>query len=570
MSARPWTSSIAPASSTTARCCSPAARPSWSPTPTCAASISARASSCSAVMSIGPRLDLRQSQSLVMTPQLQQAIRLLALSNLEVESFIAEEIERNPLLEAGAGAGEGEARGESEAGAEPREADEPGETGEGYDGPDEAGGPTVDELVKAGEGMADAPLDMDLNSENFHQDSASDAQMGLDGGLGLNGASSSGGGGEDGADFDSFEGESVSLLDHLRSQAGECLRGADLVIADQIIDQIDETGWFLASLLDIAQRLDVPLHEVERVLAMIQTFDPAGVGARSLAECLALQAKDANRYDPAMARLIANLDYLAKGNLPALRRICGVDDEDLADMIRELRGYDPKPGCRFMRSDRVDAIVPDVFVARRGAVWAVELNSATLPRLLVNRSYYNELAGGPQDRKSKAWLNECLQNANWLMKALDQRARTIVKVASEIVTQQEGFFRHGVSHLKPLTLRTVAEAIGMHESTVSRVTSNKYLACERGLYELKYFFTSGIRSSHAEGGGDSVSAEAVKSRIKALIAAEDHILSDDQLVDMLKGEGFDIARRTVAKYREAVGIGSSVQRRRQKAIGRAA
>jgi RNA polymerase sigma-54 factor len=521
---------------------------------------------------LGPRLDLRQSQSLVMTPQLQQAIRLLALSNLEVESFIAEEIERNPLLEAGAGAGagDGEARGESEAGAEPREADEPGETGEGYDGPDEAGGPTVDELVKAGEGMADAPLDMDLNSENFHQDSASDAQMGLDGGLGLNGASSSGGGGEDGADFDSFEGESVSLLDHLRSQAGECLRGADLVIADQIIDHIDETGWFLASLLDIAQRLDVPLHEVERVLAMIQTFDPAGVGARSLAECLALQAKDANRYDPAMARLIANLDYLAKGNLPALRRICGVDDEDLADMIRELRGYDPKPGCRFQSSDRVDSIVPDVFVARRGVGWAVELNSATLPRLLVNRSYYNELSAGPQDRKSKAWLNECLQSANWLMKALDQRARTIVKVASEIVTQQEGFFRHGVSHLKPLTLRAVAEAIGMHESTVSRVTSNKYLACERGLYELKYFFTSGIRSSHAEGGGDSVSAEAVKSRIKALIAAEDHILSDDQLVDMLKGEGFDIARRTVAKYREAVGIGSSVQRRRQKAIGRAA
>ena len=346
-------------------------------------------------------------------------------------------------------------------------------------------------------------------------------------------------------------------------------RHPDLVIADQIIDQIDETGWFLASLLDIAQRLGVALHEVERVLAMIQTFDPAGVGARSLAECLALQAKDANRYDPAMARLIDNLDYLAKGNLPALKRICGVDDEDLADMIRELRAYDPKPGCRFAGSERVDAIVPDVFVARRGSGWAVELNSSTLPRLLVNRSYYAELAGGAQDRRSKAWLSECLQSANWLMKALDQRARTIIKVASEIVTQQEGFFRHGVSHLKPLTLRTVAEAIGMHESTISRVTSNKYLACDRGLYELKYFFTSGIQSSD---GGDAVSAEAVKSRIKALIIAEDptRILSDDQLVDMLKGEGFDIARRTVAKYREALGIGSSVQRRRQKAIGRAA
>jgi RNA polymerase sigma-54 factor len=270
-----------------------------------------------------------------------------------------------------------------------------------------------------------------------------------------------------------------------------------------------------------------------------------------------------------MARLIDNLDYLAKGNLAALKRICGVDDEDMADMIRELRAYDPKPGCRFMHAERGDAIVPDLFVSRRAAGWAVELNSATLPKLLVNRTYYNELAGGPQDRQSKAWLNECLQSANWLLKALDQRARTIVKVASEIVTRQEGFFRHGVAQLKPLTLRAVAETIGMHESTVSRVTSNKYLACDRGLFELKYFFTSGIQSND---GGDAASSEAVKSRIKALIAAEDAhaILSDDQLVEMLKAEGFDIARRTVAKYREAIGLGSSVQRRRQKAIGRAA
>ena len=502
-------------------------------------------------MALGPRLDLRQSQSLVMTPQLQQAIRLLALSNLEVESFIAEELEKNPLLETASG--EGEAAAEP---APPREQH------------DEAA--TVDELVMNGDGIADAPLDMDLNSEDFHQDSPADSAMGLDGGLGLSGAGAgAAGGSEDGPDFDSFESESLSLHDHLRHQAGELLSGADLIIAEQVIDQIEETGWLLASLLDIAQRLGVALHEVERVLAVIQTLDPAGVGARSLAECLALQAKDANRYDPAMARLIANLDYLAKGNLPALKRICGVDDEDLGDMIRELRGYDPKPGCRFMHSDRVDAIVPDVFVARRGAGWAVELNGATLPKLLVNRSYYLELSTGPQDRRSKAWLSECLQSANWLLKAMDQRARTIVKVVSEVVTQQEGFFRHGVSQLKPLTLRAVAEAIGMHESTVSRVTSNKYLSCERGLYELKYFFTSGIQSSD---GGEAASSEAVKSRIKALIAAEDpvKILSDDQLVDILKGEGFDIARRTVAKYREAIGLGSSVQRRRQKAIGRAA
>ena len=507
-------------------------------------------------MALGPRLDLRQSQSLVMTPQLQQAIRLLALSNLEVETFIAEEIEKNPLLETAAG---------DEAPLPPAEpeATGPEADGDGFD--DEPSPPEID---AAG---GDSALDVDPDGEDFHQDSPVDSGRGLDGGLGLDGIGSGGtGAGEDGPDFDAFASEQVSLHDHLLHQAGEILSGGDLILAAHLVEQIDETGYFTGNLLDIAQRLGVPLADVERVLAVLQTLDPAGVGARSLAECLALQAKDANRYDPCMARLIANLDYLAKGNIAALKRICQVDDEDMADMIRELRGYDPKPGLRFSSAgERVDAIVPDIFVARRGPAWAVELNNATLPKLLVNRSYYQELASGPQDRQSRAWLNECLQSANWLLKALDQRARTIVKVASEIVTQQEGFFRHGVSHLKPLTLRAVAETIGMHESTVSRVTSNKYLSCERGLFELKYFFTSGIQSAD---GGDAVSAEAVKSRIKALIAAEDpnRILSDDQLVEMLKGEGFDIARRTVAKYREAIGLGSSVQRRRQKAIGRAA
>jgi RNA polymerase sigma-54 factor len=492
-------------------------------------------------MNIGPRLDLRQSQSLVMTPQLQQAIRLLALSNLEVESFIAEEIERNPLLEGG----------DAEDGP-PAEA-----TAEAPDEP-----PSADDFASG-----DTPLDLDVNDENLHQDSASDRA--LDGGLGMEGLSGGGGHDGEGPDFDSFASDEISLHGHLLAQAGERLSGTDLVIAGQIIEQVDETGYLLSSTLDLAGRLGVPLAEVERILAIVQSFDPTGVAARSLAECLALQAKEADRYDPAMARLIDNLDYLAKGNFSALKRICGVDDEDLGDMIRELRAYDPKPGCRFAGSERVEAAVPDVFVARRGFGWAIELNSATLPRLLLNRRYYAELTGGA-DRRSKAWLSECLASANWLMKALDQRARTIVKVVSEIVKQQDGFFRHGVAQLKPLTLRQVAEAIGMHESTVSRVTSNKYLSCDRGLYELKYFFTSGIQSND---GGDAVSAEAVKSHIKALIGAEDPhaVLSDDQLVELLRAKGFDIARRTVAKYREAIGLGSSVQRRRQKAMeGRAA
>lgn len=499
-------------------------------------------------MSLAPRLDLRQSQQLVMTPQLQQAIKLLALSNIEIEAFIHEELERNPLLDTGGG---------EEAGAEPFQAEEAPAAASPEDG--------VDVLVGAGAG-GDGALDVDPNSEDFHQDSAADAGMGLDGALGLAGTGSGGGLGEDGPDFDSFAAAGRTLHEHLLAQAGELLSGIDLLIAERIIDLIDETGYITTPMAELAQRLGIPLAEAERILAIVQTLDPPGIAARSLAECLALQAKDADRYDPAMARLIANLDYLAKGNFAALKRICGVDDEDLADMIRELRAYDPKPGCRFEQGERVEAVVPDIFIARRGAGWAVELNSASLPRLLVNRTYYAELSGGAQDKKSKAWLQECLADANWLMKALDQRARTIIKVATELVKQQEGFFRHGVSHLRPLTLRTVAEAIGMHESTVSRVTSNKYVSCERGLFELKYFFTSGIQSAD---GGDAISAEAVKSRIRALIAAEDpqKILSDDTLVDMLKAEGFDIARRTVAKYREALGIGSSVQRRRQKAIG---
>jgi RNA polymerase sigma-54 factor len=504
-------------------------------------------------MSLGPRLDLRQSQSLVMTPQLQQAIRLLALSNLEVEGFIAEEIERNPLLEsAGGEADDGGPAEQPEPEAPPRDDGEPH---------------TVDELVMTGDGISDAPLDVDFDSDDFHQDSASDSLRGLDGGLGLTGDYGSGSSSGEGADFDSFADQSgVSLHEHLMKQAGECLSGEDLAVATQIVDQIDEAGYFSGSLLELAQRLGVPLRQAERVLAIVQTFDPPGIGARTLSECLALQAKEADRYDPPMARLIGNLDYLAKGNLAALKRICNVDDEDLADMIRELRAYDPKPGCKFQSGEGAEAVVPDVFVARRGIGWAIELNGATLPRLLVNRSYYAELSGGAQDKGSKAWLSDCLQNANWLVKALDQRARTIVKVATEIVKQQDGFFRAGVAHLRPLTLRTVADAIGMHESTVSRVTSNKYLACDRGLFELKFFFTSGIQSND---GGDAVSAEAVKSHIKGLIAAEspDAILSDDQLVEMLRARGFDIARRTVAKYREAVGIGSSVQRRRQQAIG---
>ncbi|GLT02645.1 RNA polymerase sigma-54 factor 2 [Sphingobium jiangsuense] len=509
-------------------------------------------------MALAPRLDLRQSQSLVMTPQLQQAIKLLALSNIEIEAWLAGELERNPLLEL--------ARGDGSDG-EGAPADAVPEREGAAVSSAEAGS---DAMMRDDAVMAESPLDVESGPEEGADRGLADPDMA--GGAGLSGAGGlsddyplSGGFGEDGPDFDSFASGETGLYEHLMDQARLRFSGRELLIASQIIGQIDEAGYLEAELLPIAYALQVPLIEVEAVLAVIQGFDPVGVAARSLSECLALQAKEADRYDPAMAALLANLDLLARGALPQLRRICGVDEEDLADMIRELRAYDPKPGLRFAAPGAGQAVIPDIFVTPRGKGWGIEINGATLPRLLVNRVYYAELSGGVQDKASKAWLADCLASANWLIRALDQRQRTIIKVATEIVRQQEEFFRHGIAHLRPMTLRSVAEAIGMHESTVSRVTSNKYLSCPRGLFELKYFFTSAIASA---AGGEAVSAEAVKSRIKALIAAEDprKILSDDTLVDLLRAEGFDIARRTVAKYRESMGIGSSVQRRRQKAL----
>ena len=489
-------------------------------------------------MNLAPRLDLRQSQSLVMTPQLQQAIRLLALSNLEIEGVIAEEVERNPLLD-----------------ALPPESDAP--IAADAVAPVEGELAGADALVTGATG-GEAGLDFDTSAA-FDDSPADLAGAPLDGGLRVAGT---GGSGEDAPELDALPQAALSLADHLLAQIGAVVDGADRFIAAHLIDQIDEAGYLRASLLEIATRLGVPLARVEAVTALIQTLDPTGVGARDLAECLALQAREADRYDPAMARLLDHLDLVARGERARLKRICGVDDEDLADMIRELRGYDPKPGCRH-GGEPASAVVPDLFVARRGAGWAVEINAATLPRVLVDRRYYAELSSNG-DKASRAWLSECLASANWLVKALDQRQRTIIKVASEIVRAQEAFFLGGVAHLKPLTLRTVAEATGVHESTVSRVTSNKYLHCARGLFELKYFFTSAIQAAD---GGDAVSAEAVKSAIRALIAGEGAgVLSDDTLVDLLRAKGFDIARRTVAKYREALGLGSSVQRRRAKAL----
>jgi RNA polymerase sigma-54 factor len=496
-------------------------------------------------MAMGPRLDLRHSQSLVMTPQLQQAIRLLALSNVEVEAFIAEELEKNPLLEAVQGDVDA---GEGDAPSEPLTASQE---------------PTATDRLLDDDGRTQDSLDSDPGAEVFHPDGASDSGPGLDGGLGATGATSAGS--ENGLDFDMMEAEAPSLHDHLTIQAGMAFAGEQLFIAQHLIDLIDEAGYLGVSILDIANRLQISSAAVEHVLMQVQNFDPTGVGARTLAECLALQLRERDRYDPAMARLVENLDLLAQGRLTQIKRMCGVDDEDISEMIREIRALDPKPGLRF-GGERIQAVTPDLYVAERGKGWAIEINSASLPRLLVNRSYYLELSGDAhQNKASASWLNDCLADANWLVKAMDQRQRTIIKVATEIVKHQDAFFRRGVAHLRPLTLRQVADEVDLHESTVSRVTSNKYLSCARGVFELKYFFTSGIGATD---GGEAVSAQAVKSAIRTLINAETAgaILSDDTLVEKLNADGLGIARRTVAKYRESMGIGSSVQRRRAKAI----
>ncbi|WP_301751059.1 RNA polymerase factor sigma-54 [uncultured Erythrobacter sp.] len=495
-------------------------------------------------MALGPRLDLRQSQSLVMTPQLQQAIKLLAASNLEIESFIAEALEANPLLDTGGPADVSEPE-RIELAAPP-----------GEDAP-------ADELMLRGGGESDAPLDLssvdrDWDTGDGEARNARDAEWGA-------AASGSGGDFDDAPDWEQLRAAEITLSEHLEGQIGALTSDPRTgFIARHIIGLLDDAGYLGTPIDEVADDLGVELFEAEAALTLVQSLDPTGVGARNLAECIAIQAREADRYDPCMAALISNLDLVARGEVERLKRLCRVDDEDFADMLRELRSYNPRPGLAFMPSDS-SSVVPDILITANAAGgWDIALNEDTLPKLIVNRGYFVELNAGATSKESQGWLKEKLADAHWLIRALDQRQKTILKTAAEIVKQQDGFFRRGVSELRPLTLREVAEKIEMHESTVSRVTSNKYLACARGTFELKYFFTSGVASADGEG----ASSAAIKSRIKALIDAETakNILSDQQLAEMLQKEGFDLARRTVAKYREAIGLGSSAERRRAKKL----
>src|SRR6266581_2835778 len=528
-------------------------------------------------MALTQRLEFRQSQSLVMTPQLMQAIKLLQLSNLDLSAFVEEELERNPLLE------------RASDGTEPPVAGEPVPEQSEFSDHEDAGSAYGDAAATehsemtsgAGDGFEPAQeewLNRDLGSRAeieqtldtgldnvFSEEPAEAAARNAQDAAPTTYTEWGGGASNDDEyNLEAFVAAEVTLAGHLAEQLAVAFTGAaQRMIGQYLIDLVDEAGYVPGDLGQAAERLGASAEDVEAVLAVLQKFDPPGVCARNLSECLAIQLRELDRFDPAMQALVGHLDLLAKRDLAALRKICGVSDEDLADMIGEIRRLNPKPGLAF-GTTLVQPIVPDVFV-RLGpdGGFIVDLNSETLPKVLVNQSYHAELAKTAKNEKDKGYLADCLQTATWLIRALDQRAKTILKVSTEIVRQQDAFFVHGVRHLRPLNLKTIADAIDMHESTVSRVTANKYMATNRGIFELKYFFTSAIAAAD---GGEAHSAEAVRHRIRQLIDAEspEQVLSDDTIVEKLREAGIDIARRTVAKYREAMRIASSVQRRREK------
>ena len=516
-------------------------------------------------MAINTKLELRQTHNLVMTPQLQQAIKLLQLSNLELASFVEAELERNPLLEraeseetgggeAPANAAKVEDQSESDSGSAEASSDAEGEGSEREDFID------LEKPGSAGSDAMDAePQDVFPEADSFSPGALKDSGWST---LGQGQRAE----GDEGSNLEAYVAEQRTLRDHLSDQLTLAFADpARRLIGHHLIDMTDEAGYLRGDLDALAELLGAPLELIEEVLCVMQGFEPCGVFARDLRECLTLQLKEQDRCDPAMAALIENLNLLAAHDLVALKRAARVSDEDLCDMINEVKRLNPKPGLKYGSSPS-QPIVPDVLVrALPDGSFHVELNSDTLPRVLVNQSYYATVSKSTTRKEDKSYLVDCLQTANWLVKSLDQRARTILKVAQEIVRQQDAFLTYGVRHLRPLNLKTVADAISMHELTVSRVTANKYMATNRGLFELKYFFTSSIA---ATADGDAHSSEAVRHRIREMIEAEpaSDVLSDDKIVERLKDDGVDIARRTVAKYREALRIPSSVQRRRLKRI----
>ncbi len=499
-------------------------------------------------MVLAAKLEFRQRQALVVTPQLQQAIKLLQLSNLDLQTYIERELEQNPFLERGEEKDANAADADfsptgAPSGEDASAAGQP--LAERIDLTEALKGPAIfeeacDAVYSADDASAyDAPWPALFPASGERPFSAGDGPSAL-------------------------AARPTSLKEHLTAQLTlACADPAIRMVGLHLIDLVDDAGYLRADLDMVAAEIGASPQMMEAALAILQGFEPAGVCARHLKECLALQLKEKGRLDPMIAGVLDNLDLVAARDFGRLRKLCELSQDDLDDILAELRALNPKPGLKY-GSDPVETVVPDVIVKRRtGGGWHVEINQETLPKLLINQSYYSTVRGAVKSDQDRNYVSTCLNTANWLIKSLDQRTRTILKVAEDIVAQQDAFLVHGVRYLKPLNLRDVADNIGMHESTVSRVTSNKYMATPRGLFEMKYFFTSAIQGAKY---GEFHSSEAVRHRIRTMIDAEqpDSVLSDDQIVLTLRKEGIDIARRTVAKYREALRIPSSVQRRRLK------
>ncbi len=478
------------------------------------------------------RLDLRQQQNLVMTPQLQQAIKLLQMNNVELNDFVEEELAQNPLLE----------KAEPEGGAtEPSEAPAPERDNVDQDFDQAWTGNEAESRAEPSGGDFDAGMD---RMGNGGTRSFEDGEMSLENTLS----------------------REITLRDHLFEQLNMTFEDSrDRMIVGLMIEMIDESGYLRMDKTVLAERLGAKPEHIDNILNQLRQFDPPGIFASSLADCLSLQLDDQGKLDAPMIKLLDHLPLLAAHDYDALCKRCGVNETYLHDMIAEIKALNPRPASAFEHLV-VQTIVPDVLMKAipksEGGGWRVELNTDTLPRVLVNQEYYTEVAGKARDKQSREYLNEQLNSANWLIRALDQRAKTILKVASEIIEVQEPFFLYGIEFLRPLTLKDIAEKIDMHESTVSRVTSNKYIGTPRGLFELKYFFSTAITNAD----GSITSAESVRMKIKGLIDEEkaDAVLSDDAIVEILQKDNIDIARRTVAKYRESMNIPSSVQRRRMK------
>ncbi|WP_193177976.1 RNA polymerase factor sigma-54 [Oricola nitratireducens] len=506
-------------------------------------------------MALSAKLNLRQSQSMVMTPQLLQSIRLLQFTQLELDRFVQEQIENNPLLES--------------TGAEDysSDADNPSPAQDDIGDSELASDwSSMEELEVSATTIADR---LDTSLDNVFPDDPGHADPGAGAASAMHRGATTGtdfsANPDSDFDFQEIVAATTSLRDHLIEQIALTLRTvSDRAIAHELVDSLDPSGYIEVDFDELAERLGCEVEDIDAVLGVLQQMDPPGVFARNLAECLALQLRRKDRFDPAMAALIENLPLLAKRDFRTLSRICGVGEGDLVDMLAEIRTLDPRPGLAYEHSAS-EAIIYDVEVREAAdRTWRVELNPDALPRILVNRDYYTQISRSGLNPDEKTFMSECLQNATWLERSLDQRATTILKVATEIVRQQDAFLVQGVSALKPMTMKMVADAIGMHESTISRVSANKYMLTPRGMFEFRYFFTVAIGAS--DGTDESHSSEAVRQRIRALIDKEtpDAVLSDDSLVTMLRKEGIDIARRTVAKYREGMNIASSVQRRREK------